>query len=96
VSACKNPDHEFLVALHEFIEAYLAKRAGIPEWDITKFDLNCPDAEPGNSPQAPYSGPHLIATRFERLMAEELKVDWEAYEQELEDMLQRSKNNGNS
>lgn len=39
------------------------------------------DAEPGDSADAPYYKQHQIATGFERVMAAEMKVDWNLYEQ---------------
>jgi hypothetical protein len=83
VSACSEPDYEFLIALHEFVEAYLVKRAKISEEEITQFDLAHPDGEPGEHPQAPYREQHAIATLVERLMAVALQVDWDKYEAEI-------------
>lgn len=39
------------------------------------------NAEPGDSPDAPYYKQHQIATSVERLLAAELGVDWTAYEE---------------
>jgi hypothetical protein len=83
----QNPDHEFLIALHELVEAYLTKKAGIPEADITNFDINCPDCDPGNHPEAPYHRQHLIATKIEKIMAEELNIDWNRYEEEIDTVM---------
>jgi hypothetical protein len=38
------------------------------------------EAEPGDQRHAPYHREHVFATKIERLMAEELGVDWAKYE----------------
>lgn len=90
VSELGNEDFNFLVAVHELIEAYLCKRRGISEPSITAFDiafevrrekgLESAEAEPGNSPTAPYRAEHRIATTIEYLVARELGVSWEEYD----------------
>jgi hypothetical protein len=88
VSRMKNPDYIFLVALHELVEAWLCFRRGIRERDITKFDKeyerNRKDgdfSELGDSQNAPYRREHKFATKIERQMAKELRVDWNEYDQ---------------
>ncbi len=83
-------DYEFLVLIHELIEQYLTKRRGITEKSICEFDvqyeeerkkgLHPKDAEPGDDLKAPYRKEHKFATLLERLLAHELGVDWEEYE----------------
>ena len=87
VSRMGNEDYEFLVAIHEQIEAYLTKKRGITETLITNFDVefekNRPKGntnEPGNDPDAPYHKEHVFATKLERMLAEELGVDWDKYD----------------
>lgn len=87
VSDFENADYEFLVAIHELIEAYLAKKRGISEDSITAFDVAFEEArtedsidEPGDHPDAPYRKEHFFATSIERLVAAELGVDWTVYE----------------
>lgn len=85
-----NEDYEFLIAIHEQIEEYLTRKAGIRETDIADFDkhfeaerdigLHKPEDEPGNDPRAPYRPQHRFAENIERLIAAELGVDWFAYE----------------
>jgi hypothetical protein len=86
VSDMGNPDFEFLVGLHEQIETYLCWKRGIEQQSVDKFDTqyetNRPEgdfSEPGDDPKAPYFREHQFATKLERLMADELGVDWEKY-----------------
>ena len=57
IAEMKEIDHEALIFLHEFIEAYLCWKAGIKEEDITLFDKRFERAnkegEPGDDPDAP-------------------------------------------
>ena len=87
VSDMSNPDYEFLVGLHELVEAYLCKKAGIDQQDVTNFDIafECNRKEgnvdePGNDPQAPYHQQHIYATIVEKDMARALGVNWEEYD----------------
>lgn len=80
-------NHEFLVAIHELIEWYLIDKKGISIADIDQFDIlyekNRPKgdtSEPGDDPEAPYYKEHQFATRVERLVADELGVNWDAYD----------------
>lgn len=79
---------EFLIGVHELIEAMLCKQAGITTTQVDAFDkaFGDRDEEPGDDSQAPYRKQHCIATGIERLLAAELGVDWKAYEQELFDL----------
>ena len=82
--------YEFLVAFHELIEKKLCEQSGITEEQVTSWDLNFEDLrkkgahsdteEPGDDPDAPYSKQHTTATIMEQMMAKELGVDWESYE----------------
>jgi hypothetical protein len=95
VSDMNNPDYEFLVGIHELIEAYLCQKRGIKEEDVTAFDKQFEPyflkdennkvggvdiSEPGDDPKAPYYVEHQFATKIEMLVAEELGVDWEKYD----------------
>jgi hypothetical protein len=87
VSDMGNSDYEFLVQIHELIEAHLCRKRGISEPDIKAFDeafeANREEGnedEPGDSPLAPYQKEHQFATSIERQLAEALGVDWEAYD----------------
>lgn len=85
VSDTGKEDYNFLVAVHELIEAYLAWNRKISYDEITKFDKrferNRPktQGEPGDDKNAPYHKEHRFATKVERLIAKELHVDWNEY-----------------
>lgn len=77
ISKMGNDDSEFLVAIHEIIEAYLCKKSKIRQEDVDKWDLEHLECkEPGNLPDCPYYYPHHAAEFAERLVAIELGVDW--------------------
>ena len=89
VSDMNNEDYEVLVCLHEFIEQYLCKKRGIAEPDIVAFDVQFEKEreeglhedweESGMSKEAPYVQEHTFATAIEMLMAEQLKINWDEY-----------------
>jgi len=88
ISNMKNWRYEFLVAFHELIEVMLCRERGIAQDQVDNFDLEYEArreegdlSEPGDSPLAPYTNEHKFATKLERLMAEELGVDWSEYDQ---------------
>lgn len=88
VSKMENRDFEFLVAIHELVEAYLCQKRGITDGEITAFDVAFEDArepgdlsEPGDSRDAPYQNEHNLATAVERMMCAALGVSWQDYEQ---------------
>jgi hypothetical protein len=73
----KNDRSAFLVALHEMVEAYLCKEAGIEEEAVSKWDIDNPALEePGDHPDAPYHKEHMVATQVEKIVAEALGHDW--------------------
>lgn len=87
VSDLSNPDYEFLIALHELIEAKLCEKHGIPDQEITDFDVAFEQArpagsiaEPGDDILSPYRDEHCFATGIERLMCVELGITWADYE----------------
>ena len=87
VSDMGNEDYELLVAIHELIEQHLCLKRGIKEREITDFDIefekNRPEGntdEPGDAPDAPYRKEHFFATNIERLISEQLGVDWKTYD----------------
>jgi hypothetical protein len=87
VSFLDNPDYEFLLAIHEFVEQHFCEKNGIKEKDITKFDLHFeemreafPDLvgtmEAGDHENAPYNKEHKLASMFEKWIADNLaKID---------------------
>jgi hypothetical protein len=61
--------YEFLIGIHEAIEAYLASHAGVSPEAVDKFDKAYEakrkagdDSETGDDPKAPYYRHHQIAT----------------------------------
>lgn len=84
VSDLGNPRYEFLIALHEVTEMFLCHDRGIGEDMVDKFDFAWKgEGEPGDDPDSPYFKEHQFATIIERLMAHELGVDWQTYNQRL-------------
>lgn len=91
VSSLGDTFMEQLIAFHEYAEALQCAKVGIKEEDVTAFDKNFEEArkmlplhlgnaEPGNSPDAPYKIPHQVATSLERNLANALGIDWNKYE----------------
>jgi hypothetical protein len=94
VSKMSEEKREFLVGIHEAIEAYLARDAGVKEEDVDAFDIDYEEqrapedtsSEPGDDPLCPVYRQHQIACGIERILACELKVDWNGYEDEIESL----------
>ena len=87
VSEMKDWRYNLLVGIHELVEMALCKQRGISEPSITAFDMEFEsnrdpgdETEPGDSPEAPYQREHFFATSIERLIAAELDVDWQTYD----------------
>lgn len=89
-----NEDYEFLVLIHEMIEEYITSKRGISEQSIADFDIRFEkirtqfpgtigDQEPGHMTSAPYHREHVFAEKIERLIADELGVDWEDYDKSI-------------
>lgn len=90
VSEVGNRNFEFLVALHELVEVQLCSNRGVTAEQVDEFDMQFEaarkegdESEPGDSPQAPYRREHFHATNIERLVAEQLGVDWAEYEKQI-------------
>lgn len=95
VSKMSDINYEILVAIHELVEKVLCDKSGITQQQVDEFDIQYNydykssdidkdmDLEPGNDPRAPYHRQHKIADIIERLMAIELGVDWEKYNNEV-------------
>ena len=90
VSRMSRRDYEFLVAAHEMVEAYLALHAGVTQQAVDRFDKayeanrkSGDDSEPGDDPRAPYHHQHVVASNIEHMLANELGVDWTAYDREV-------------
>lgn len=83
ISDLGNTDYEFLIALHELIEAYLCLKDGIDFDKITKFDEHFEEMrkafptlvgemEPGDHEKAPYHKWHRLASMIERNIADNM------------------------
>jgi hypothetical protein len=90
VSDMKNWKYELLVAVHELVEQSLCKDRKVTEDVVTKFDKKFEkersfgqvgeDEEAGDDPRAPYRKEHFFATNIERLLSEQLGIDWKTYD----------------
>lgn len=86
-----------LIFLHEFIEEIITRHRGIKEEDILKHDLwveeevkagRYPDdAEPGEHEKSPYRREHLFAEKIEKMVAKELKINWDEYSEHINKLL---------
>lgn len=93
ISNMNNTDYEFLVGIHELIEAYLCQKREIKEEDVTDFDMVYEEGriegeidEPGDDPRAPYHKEHVFATNIEKQLATELGVDWDLYDKTVKEL----------
>lgn len=82
---------EMLIAIHELAEVLICKHRGITQEQVDAFDMKFEEDrepgnvdEPGDDPSAPYVKEHCIATGIERIMASELDVAWNDYEDLIE------------
>ncbi len=91
VSEC-NSKTEFLVGIHEAIEAWLySHRIGdqlVAQKSVDDFDMSWDNEEkydePGDDPEAPYNREHFLATTVERMLAAGLNYDWTEHEEVVE------------
>jgi hypothetical protein len=86
----------FLIQMHELIEAFLCRDRGIKDVDIVAFDKEFEanrtkfipdDSEPGDHPNAPYRKEHFFATNIERMLAAELGIKWHKYETRMNELM---------
>ena len=88
ISSMEDWRYEFLILIHELVESTLCKERDISGDVIDAFDFAFENArkpedkksEPGNDPSAPYFKEHQFASKIERMIADELGVDWHIYE----------------
>lgn len=77
-----------LVAIHEIVEAFLCKYAGVSGADVDAFDMALAMSnsfeEPGDLRTAPYHLQHKTADLIERLVALQAGVDWLDHEQRID------------
>ena len=95
VSRMDNPDYEFLVGIHEAIEAWVAvRRQGFGvEKALDDFDMQYEkerkpgdESEPGDDAHCPVYLEHQVATGVERILAALLNVDWNTYNSAVESL----------
>ena len=88
ISDMGNPDYEFMVAIHEAVEAWLCRKRGISEESVMEFDTSeygLKLEDPGSDPKAPYHKEHMLALKIEKMLCDEMGLDWDKYEQCLAD-----------
>lgn len=72
--------YEFLVGLHELVEAALCRHRGISGETVDAWDLaHLESEEPGLEPNCPYGKEHREAESIERQVSAWLGVDWLEY-----------------
>ena len=85
------PDaHQFLIGIHESIEAWRCRQLGITDKRVIDFDelyekeredgKHPDDSEPGDDPRSPYRIPHQDATHVERAACLALGIKWSDHE----------------
>lgn len=93
VSGVGIPRFEELIAVHELVEMLLVLARSISLEAIDKFDKEYEakrkagdTSEPGDSPNAPYKNEHFFATTVERMLAREYEVNWNKYEEAINNL----------
>jgi hypothetical protein len=78
---------EACLGIHELIEAIRCMADRVDQNLVDQWDLNFKGkGEPGDDPAAPYHRQHVQASIVERTLARQLGVDWQRYEQKLEEL----------
>lgn len=90
VSEMRDSQVEFLVGIHELVEAMVCKIWGVTQEEVDKFDMEYEAnrtldnmEDPGDDPGAPYHSEHVFAGIIERLVAHEMGIKWSEYEKEI-------------
>ena len=86
VSELGNRKYELLAAVHELVERILCEARGITSHEIDRFDMASQANEPGDDPNSPYHREHVFAARIERMLARELRVDWDDYQNAIDQL----------
>ena len=88
VSEMPKWEYEMLIAVHELIEAILTHKRGIKWGDIDYFDMITAkgNRDPGTNKKAPYYREHRFATIIEKMLAKQLKVNWEEYNKSFDNL----------
>jgi hypothetical protein len=86
VSRLRHERSEWLVAIHEIVEAFLCRQYGLADAAVTAFDEqfekqpNPQNIEPGDHPDAPYRDEHCFATAVERMLCAAISYPYSYYE----------------
>lgn len=89
-SNIKSDESKLAVSIHELIEAFLCKKAGIEDQTVCQFDqmfeeerqrgLHDEFAEDGDDARCPYLKEHQAATDVERSVVAALGLSWSEHE----------------
>lgn len=84
-----SPESQFAVAIHELVEAYLCRKDGVNDEDVSSFDYRYeaerkegkhgPEDEPGDDPRSPYRKQHSAATFVERAICHAIGLTWDGH-----------------
>lgn len=87
ISDTGNADSNFLIMVHEIIEAYLCRKNGVKESDVDKWDMDHLDSDdPGSIEGCPYLSEHTVATSIEIMLAYSQNIGWLAHNKRIEDL----------
>lgn len=79
--------YNYLLIIHELIEAIICQLTGVKQEVVDKWDIDHPDAdEPGDLPGCPYKSAHKYAEYIEFSLCTMLEIKWYYYMQRLEEM----------
>lgn len=78
ISETKNFKYNSLLAIHELVEVILCKDRNISTKEVDMWDIE--NELRGDDPKAPYHKEHKFATKIEKLLAQELGVNWKTYD----------------
>ncbi len=80
VANMKDFRHEWILGIHEIVEAFLCKIAGITEEEIDAFDQK---HEGKFIPGGPGYFQHMLATAIEMVVTSYGQINWQSYEEEI-------------
>lgn len=87
VSKMSDRRYEYLVAIHEIVEALLCKYNGVSEESVDDWDMNHLDSgDPANESGCPYWPHHFLAQSIEYNLAVKIETDWEKYCDEVDSL----------
>jgi len=89
VPYAKKENGQFVLAVHEMIEAFSCLYKGITEKEVDAFDLDLKKIEEaqelaieiGDHPDSPYKQPHMLASGVERILCYVFGITWYEYEE---------------